>query len=176
MASFKYPPKFDNETEYENWKRDINIWCELTDLAEDKHALAIHLSLTDRAHTASSEIELAVLKSEHCVKRLIEKLDSLFLPDKGQRQFTAFHNLYNLRRNTENIHEYVSEFEHKYFKFTQEGMTLPDSVMAFMLLASCNLPERETQIVMSAISEINYANAKSTLKRVFGQQFSMQSP
>ena len=176
MASSKYPPKFDNETEYENWKRDINIWWELTDLAEDKRALAIHLSLTGRARTASSEIELAVLKSEHGVKRLIEKLDSLVLPDKGRRQFTAFHNLYDLRRNMENIHEYVSKFEHKYFRFTQEGMTLPDSVMAFMLLASCNLPERETQIVMSAISEINYANAKSALKRVFGQQLSMQSP
>ena len=70
----------------------------------------------------------------------------------------------------------MSEFEYKYFKFTQEGMTLPDSVMAFMLLASCNLPERETQIVTSAISEINYAIAKSTLKQVFGQQLSVQSP
>ena len=43
MASSKYPPKFDNETEYENWKRDINIWCEFTDLAEDKRALTIHV-------------------------------------------------------------------------------------------------------------------------------------
>ena len=56
------------------------------------------MSLTSRASTASSEIELAVLKSEHCVKRLIEKLDSLFLPDKGRCQFTAFHNLYNFKK------------------------------------------------------------------------------
>ena len=175
MATSKCPPKFDNESEYENWKKDIEIWCELTDLAEEKHALAIHLSLTGRARIASSEIELAVLKSENGVKKLIEKLDSLFLPDKGRRQFTAFHNLYNLRRISKNIHEYVSEFEHKYFKFTQEGMTLPDSVMAFMLLASCDLPERETQIVMSAIYEISYVNVKSTLKRVFGQHLGAQS-
>ena len=175
MATSKCPPKFESDSEYENWKRDIHIWCELTELAEDKRALAIHLSLIGRARTASSEIELAVLKSKDGVKSIFEKLDSLFLPDKGRRQFTAFHNLYNFRRNEKNVHEYVSEFEHRYFKFTQEGMTLPDSVMAFMLLASCSLPERETQIVMSAISEINYTNMKSTLKRVFGQQFGMQS-
>ena len=147
----------------------------MTELSEDKRALAIHLSLTGRARTASSEIEVAVLKSKDGVKKILEKLDSLFLPDKGRCQFAAFHNLYNFRRYDGNIHEYVSEFEHRYFKFTQEGMTLPDSVIAFMLLASCSLPERETQTVMSAISEVDYTNMKATLKRVFGQQFSMQS-
>ena len=175
MASSKYPPRFDG-SEYETWKKDINIWCALTELDENKQALAIHLSLSGRARTASSEIELAVLKSKDGVKRLLDKLDSLFLADKGRRQFTAFQNLYNLRRNNKDVHEYVSEFEHKYFKFTKEEMTLPDSVLAFMLLAACNLPGHETQIVMSAISEVNYANMKSTLKRVFGQQLSMQSP
>ena len=107
MASSKCPPKFNNDSEYENWKRDISIWCELTDLAEDKRALAIHLSLSGRARIASSEIELAVLKSENGVKCRIEKLDSLFLPDKGRRQFAAFHNLYNFRRNNRNVHGYV---------------------------------------------------------------------
>ena len=173
MASSKCPPILNSDSEYENWKRDISIWCELTELSEDKRALAIHLSLTGRARTASSEIEVAVLKSKDGVNKILEKLDSLFLPDKGRRQFAAFHNLYNFRRYDGNIHEYVSEFEHRYFKFTQEGMTLPDSVIAFMLLASCSLPERETQTVMSAISEVDYTNMKATLKRVFGQQFSM---
>ena len=102
MATTKCPPRFESESEYENWKKDIQIWCGLTDLAKDKQALAIHLSLTGRARTASSEIELAVLKSENGVKSIIEKLDSLFLPDKGRRQFTAFHNLYNYRRNNNN--------------------------------------------------------------------------
>ena len=176
MATSKCPPKFEDESNYENWKRDISIWCELTDLAEDKRALAIHLTLTGRARIATSEIELEDLKSENGVGCLIEKLDSLFLPDKGRRQFAAFHNMYNFRKENRNVHEYGSEFEHKYYKFTQEGMTLPDSVMAFMLLASCSLPERETQIVMSAIPEINYTNMKSTLKRVFGQQVGVQCP
>ena len=98
MASSKCPPIFNNESEYENWKRDISIWCELTELAEEKRALAIHLSLTGRARTASSEIELQVLKSKDGVKSILEKLDSLFLPDKGRRQFAAFHNLYSFRR------------------------------------------------------------------------------
>ena len=62
----------------------------------------------------------------------------------------------------------MSEFEHTYFKFTKQAkqdMTLPDSVMAFMLLASCNLSDNEQQLVMSAISEISLKNMKGALGR-----------
>ena len=54
-----------------------------------------------------------------------------------------------------------------YFKFTRQDMTLPDSVMAFMLLASCSLSEAERQLVMSAITDVTYDKMKSALKRIF---------
>ncbi|KAK3887825.1 hypothetical protein Pcinc_008076 [Petrolisthes cinctipes] len=46
-------------------------------------------------------------------------------------------------------------------------MELPDSVMAFMLLASCTLSDGEQQLVMSAITDVTYANMKSALNRIF---------
>ena len=52
--------------------------------------------------------------------------------------------------------KFVSEFEHMYFKFTRQDMDLPDAVMAFMLLASCNLLDIEVQLVMSAIQDVTY--------------------
>lgn len=170
-CSTKWPPRFENDETYENWKRDIGIWCELTELAKGKQALAIHLSLSGRARAASSEIDVADLKKDTGVETIMEKLDSLFLVDKGRRQFAVFHDLYNFRR-TENldIGKFVTEFEHVYFKFTQQGMSLPDSVMAFMLLASCKLSDSEVQIVMSAITEVTYKNMKSALKRIFAAE------
>lgn len=174
VCSSKWPPKLDNELHYETWKRDIAIWCELTDLPEEKRALAIHLSLSGRARTASSEIPVEDLKKNSGVQTLLKKLDTLFLPDKGRRQFAAFHSLYNLRRGSGvSISEFVSEFEHTYFKFSQEDMKLPDAVMAFMLLASCNLSESDMHLVMSAVKEITYDGMKSTLKRIFGQTLGM---
>lgn len=168
MASYKWPPKLDDESVYEAWKRDIGIWCELTDLPKKKQALAIHLSLTGRARVASSELDPDVLKQEDGVEQLLVKLDGLFLVDKGRRQFVAFHELYNYRRASDtNIREYVAAFEHVYFNFTKQGMDLPDSVMAFMLLASGSLSDSEQQLVMSAISEVTYANMKSALTRIF---------
>ena len=49
-------------------KKDIEIWCELTDLAIEKPALAIHLVLTGRARVASSKLEVTELKAEEGVK------------------------------------------------------------------------------------------------------------
>ena len=97
--SNKHPPKLENDSAYENWKRDIGIWCELTELGKNKRALAIHLALTGRARIASSEIKVEDLKKDNGVDILLEKLDTLFLPEKSRRQFAAFQKLYNFQKH-----------------------------------------------------------------------------
>lgn len=166
---FKSPPAFNSDFNYESWKKDIIIWQELTDISKDKQALAIHLVLSGKARQASSELSVEVLKSDDGVKKLLEKLDELFLLDESRRQFSAFQHLYNLKRSSEtDIGEFVNEFERSYFRFTQEKMTLPDAVMAFMLLTSCSLSESQFQLVMSSMSMVTYENMKTSLKRIFG--------
>ena len=95
---FKNPPSFTSDGNYESWKKDIAIWCKLTDIAKEKQALAIHLVLTGKARQASSEVEISDLEKPDGVEYLIRKLDQLFLMDESRRQFRAFQELYNLRR------------------------------------------------------------------------------
>ena len=164
----KCPPKLNNDCNYETWKEDVKIWCEFTDLDEKKRALAIHLTLTGRARIASSEVGVEELKKETGVETLIAKLDTLFLPEKERRQFSAFNNLYSLRRTDCLVKNFIAEFEHQYFKFQQEGMNLPDPVIAFMLLSSCNLSETEVHLVMSALNKVTYEGMKGIIMRIFG--------
>ena len=84
-SSSKWPPKFVGECNYENWRKDIEIWCKLTDLPKKKQALAIHLSLEGRARLASSEIKVEDLESDGGVNTLLDKLDGFFLADAGCR-------------------------------------------------------------------------------------------
>ena len=107
-------------------------------LTVEKRALAIHLMLIGRARVSSLELEVTELKAEERVKTLLNKLYSIFLADKGGLcQFMAFHDLYNFRRYSEvSVSSFVAEFEFIYFKFSKQGMTLPDTVMASMLLAA----------------------------------------
>ena len=171
----KWPPPLNNDESYETWKKDIEIWAKLTDLKKPKQALAIHLSLTGKARIASSELSVESLNSDSGVELILEKLDALFLLDKGRRQFAAFKNLYDLKREGKSILEHISSFEHTYYRFKQEGMSLPDPVMAFMLIVSCGFDDNEMKLVMSAIGEISYENAKITLKRIFSKDISKPS-
>ena len=167
--SMKLPPKFEKDEEYESWKRDLFIWRELTDLAKCKQALAVHLSLKGRARVASSEVAVEALKQENGVETLIAKLDKLFLQDEGSRQFNAFREFYNLRKSdAKSCNEYISEFEHVYFKLVAQKMALPDSVIAFMLLESCKFNENEIKMVMTGIPKVTFDNMKEAIKRIFG--------
>ena len=65
VASNKVPPQLLCDAEYEAWKKDIEVWCLFTDLDKKKQALAIHLVLTDRACTMSSEISVTYLSKEN---------------------------------------------------------------------------------------------------------------
>ena len=117
-------PKLESDEHYETWKKDVQIWQVLTDLDKKKQALAIHLSLSGRARVASSELSVAALNKDDGVETLIKKLDKVFLKDEGRRQFAVFHELYNLRRDSEkNVNEFIVEFEHSYFKFSEQKMT-----------------------------------------------------
>ena len=166
--SLKWPPKLDNEGSYETWKNDIEIWSKLTDLKVNKQALAIHLTLTGKARLATSEIKAEDLNKDDGVALVLKKLDELFLKDTGRRQFMAFKEIYGLRRAAnQSVAEFIPLFEHSYYKFKQESMSLPDPVVAFMLLASCQLSDSELRLVMSAINEVTFDVMKLTLKRVF---------
>ena len=169
-ASVKWPPTLENDSSYENWKKDIEIWSKLTDLKPGKQALAIHLSLTGKARVATSELGVDELGADDGVKKILEKLDTLFLLDKGIRQFMAYRDIFNFMKRDESkgIVEHISGFEHLYYKFKTEGMTLPDTVMAFMLIVSCELDDQDIKLVMNSIGEnITYEKAKAVLKRTF---------
>ena len=167
-TTLRMPPAFDDENSYEIWKEDLEIWCDLTDVVATKQALAVRLVLTGRARNAASQVKREDLKKENGVAILLKKLDSVFLVDKGRRQFSAFNELHNFQRaQNADVNEFVSGFEHVYFKFTEQDMTLPDAVLAFMLLRAANLGDVERKLVMSSIGDVSYNSMKSTLKKVF---------
>ena len=80
-------PVFDPDNmEYETRKTKLLWWNKLSSLPEAEKALTFHLSLTGRAEIASANIPDEELEKDG-VKKILEKLDPIFLPDIWQRQF-----------------------------------------------------------------------------------------
>ena len=71
-VSSKWLPILEKNSNYEAWKKDIQMWCCLTELPVTKHAMVIHLSLSGRARDASSELEVSELEKKWCRHIIIE--------------------------------------------------------------------------------------------------------
>lgn len=167
--SLKHPPTLHSDEEYETWKRDVTLWCELT-VPVEKQAISVNLCLKGRARIAASEIPIADLKKTAGFDTLIERLDDLFLADKGSRQFAVFSEFYKTKKSDgQTLDAYISSFEHVCYKMEAQDMKLPDAVTAFMLLESCNFSDTEKKLVMSSIPEVSYDNMKVAIKRIFGE-------
>ena len=89
VTSFKAPPLLTDESVYENWKREIEMWQAFTNLVPKKQGPAIFLTLQGKAREAALEIKIKDLTDDQGVKKLIEKLDSLYLEDINKSAYAA---------------------------------------------------------------------------------------
>lgn len=167
----KVPPIFkEDEMDYETWKKDVNLWTSFTELVETKHAIAVHLSLSGRARKASSELSVDDLKANDGMKKLIEKLDRVFLQDENWKCFHTYLAFENYRRPEKcNIDSYLSEFDLRHYKLKECKVNLPDAVVACRLLKSCGLSDMHFQLALSTTSTMTFEEMRKTLKKLFAE-------
>ena len=108
MASKYFPPPTLRKDKYSTWKREMKIWELVTSLDKTKRALMVFLSLEGKAREAVLELDTAVLNSEDGMKKLYEKLDTLFLEDINQSAFRACKIFENYQRLPEE--DFLIEF------------------------------------------------------------------
>ena len=98
MASKYFPPPALVKDKYSTWQKEMKIWELVTSLDKTKRALMVFLSLEGIAREAVLELDTAVLNSEDGMKKLYEKLDTLFLEDVNQSAFRAYETFENYQR------------------------------------------------------------------------------
>ena len=89
MASKYFPPPALLKDKYSTWRKEMLIWELATSLDKTKWALdlMVFFSLEGKAKEAVLKLKTAVLNSEDGMKKLFEKLDTLFLEDINQSAF-----------------------------------------------------------------------------------------
>ena len=170
MASnFKIPPALEEDSNYESWKNELEMWRLITDLPKTKQALAVVLSLKGKSREKALEVEAASLNMENGIETLLTKLDEIFLQDKNELAYSAYTNFESLKRQeSTSINTYIIEFEKLYEKIKKYQMVLPDAVLAFKLLNNANLSLAQRQLALTAANDRNYETMKKALRRIFG--------
>lgn len=168
ISVIKNPPLLDDLENYEQWKEDVLMWKEITDLSANKQALAIHLTLKGQAKEVANQVPTEEKKKENGLEILLNKLDEAFLKEPERRKFMAYQDFEEcVRKEGMSICEFMREFDTKYFKMKAKNMSLPDEVLAFRLVKNCKLTDVQRNQVMASTKPLSFKEVRATLKRMF---------
>ena len=171
MSKDKSPPLLTNSKSYDDWIKLINIWRDFTSLEKPKQALAVVLSLEDKAQEAALELPRDQLNQDNGVDLIIKRLDKIFKKDELSQKFNSLEAFENYRRpeNT-SIRNFVTEFEKRHYKVKSYGIDISDDLLGFRLLKAANLSTRDEQLIKATVSDIKYEEIKTKLTKIFSEQ------
>ena len=79
------PPVFDEtKMTWREYKKEIEVWSMLTNLAKQKRGPALWMSLKGKAKEAIKEMDLNEIKAENGLDEMIRRLDEIFKTDDNQ--------------------------------------------------------------------------------------------
>ena len=166
--NWKAPPKLKEP--YSTWKEELTIWSSFTDLPTIKQGAAVFLSLPDPSSARDAVLELGstVISAEGAVKKITDKLDSLFLKDKKILSYQAWKSFINFKRpSAMNMVDYTIEFNKLYTTCKNNDMSLPTGVLAIQFLESANLPEAQHKLALATCASMEYEEMKSQILKIF---------
>ena len=104
----------------------MKIWKHVTSLDKAKRAPMVFLSLEGKAREAVLELDTAVLNSEDGMKKLYEKLDTLFQENINQSAFRAYETFENYQRLPgTSLEDFLIEFGQKTLTFFYQNLYSP---------------------------------------------------
>ena len=178
MATGFSPPTLTEKTDYELWKLETKAWTVVTDISEEKQAVAVALNLPadDKRKIKEKvfdELGLSSLNSENGMSNLFDFLDRYLLEDELMSSWRRFDDFEKFeRKHGQNIREYVDHFDLKSSKVEKLHVKLPSEILALKLLSKANLTERERMIILTGVNfndkENMYRDAKNSLIKFMG--------
>ena len=115
-GNIKSPPLMRDGLSYKEWKEDIYIWSDVTDLPPKKQAGAVFLSLTGKAQASvRASVTRDDMSSDLGLKNVIACLDKLYEKDVAHSGYTAYENFTEFRRPPNmSTEDYLIEFNIRY--------------------------------------------------------------
>ena len=162
------PPVLDDSTNYEAWKKDLEVWKLFTSTSDNKKGPRLYLSLKGKAREIVRDMDLNIIGAEDGLDQLVAKLDEHFQKNKVQRSYIELEQFEKFKRESDMpINEYITQFEHLNTKIKEHQMTLPDGVLAYKLLHQANLSDSEVNLIKATMKKLSYKEIKEKMLTIF---------
>ena len=174
MSSFKLPPDPSTATitSYELWKKDANVWKQLTDVPIAKQGLALQYACrgNERIHEAVMAIDEDKVKCDDGFKNVIDTLDNLFKIDKKDAELKAYNEFETIyRKDGQTMADFILEFDRVLNKTKSHGNTMSENLLGLKLMRASNLTRTQQQMIKASTKEIKYTEVQDLMKRMFGE-------
>ena len=164
----KTPPFMSDDMSYQEWKSEVELWCEITDVPANKQGGSLFFTLQgDARDTVRAKVDKKRIASDEGVKDILAVLDNLYAKDEHQAGFTAYEEFVSFRRpHTMSIKDYVIQFNLKNSKLKTYKMDLPEGVLAYNLLIGANLSKEQQELCRATVADMTYLEMKKTIEKV----------
>ena len=172
--SMKLPPDPSSSNNYELWRKDIELWQQLTDTPAAKQGVALQYACRNnpKLHEAVHNIDPEVVKGtgdNQGIDAVLHVLDQLHNVDKKETAVKCYQDFLSLKRKrSQKVSEFLLEFDRLSAKTIKNGNQLSEDLLAFRLLQAVNLSETDERIVRSTAATFTVAGIKEVLNKGYG--------
>ena len=164
-------PTLGKSEDFEDWKRDIEIWKAITSVEKKKQGPILYRSLEGQAKKACSNIKVEDICGDNGYELIMDKLEKVFAKDNEQKAFEDCRKFEIFKRPPEmTIVEYITEFERLYDKIQVHNMKYADGVLAYKLLINANISEEKQSMCRAIMGKLTFENIKRQLKVIHVRQ------
>ena len=158
-------PVLNSAEQFEEWKRDIQVWQAITNIKQAKHGPILYRALEGQAKKACSGLPIEEICGQDGVRLILDKLETVFAKDSEQIAFedcSRFENFF--RPDSMSISEYINEFERLYDKLKTHKMSYADGILAYKLLINARISKEKQTMCRATMGTLTFENIKKQLK------------
>ena len=151
------PPEEFTGDGYEAWTRRLEDWQALfANLDAAQKAPLLKRALKgDAAAIARAAVPNDQLHQQDAFDRIMRELDRHYGTRSQIRQFLAFLNLLRLENQADgNLEVYLRKWSVANATLAEEGLDLPDTIKAFLILANAHLREQQLTQVLTSVEQM----------------------
>ena len=155
----KHPPVIHNSTDFPQWKEDITLWIEGTDIPQERHGIVAAMHCEDEAKNLVRSLDKSKLKGPDGIKFLCAAMAKEFGLAEEQSLFAKYNNLMTLKR-TGTISEYTMKFRECVRSLESSSIKTPDCILSLQFILNAELPVTSEQrtslytVLLSSVGEV----------------------
>ena len=162
------PPVLGDDTNYESWSKDLEIWNRYTNTAAAKKGLRLYLSLKGKPRSIVRNLPADTIDAEDGYQQILKKLDAYYKKNAVQRAFVDLEAFERFQRSPGMpINDYIVQFEQLYCKIEEHKIEYPTGVSAYKLIQLANLDETRKDLIKATMKKLDYDEVKQKMLTIF---------